>query len=133
GIPVTTLYDWMHQADADAGEGPSDKPTISEKEELARLRRENERLRQERDFLKKSGGLLRERRDLRFACIHAEKANFPIALMCRWLAVSRAGYYAWASRPEAARTILDRALVVEIKAIHAATRRAYGSPRMHAE
>jgi len=53
--------------------------------------------------------------------------------MCRWLAVSRAGYYAWASRPEAARTILDRALVVEIKAIHAATRRAYGSPRMHAE
>jgi len=54
GIPVTTLYDWMHQADADAGEGPSDKPTISEKEELARLRRENERLRQERDFLKKA-------------------------------------------------------------------------------
>lgn len=53
--------------------------------------------------------------------------------MCRCLKVSRAGYYAWASRPEAARTILDRALVVEIRSVHAETRGAYGSPRMHAE
>jgi putative transposase len=53
--------------------------------------------------------------------------------MCRCLAVSRAGYYAWASRPEAPRSVLDRALVVHIKTVHAESRGTYGSPRVHRE
>jgi transposase-like protein len=53
GIPTTTLEGWL---------GPSDPPVVElpasqrppESDELARLRRENERLRMERDFLKKA-------------------------------------------------------------------------------
>jgi hypothetical protein len=40
----------------------------------------------------KSGGLLREGDDVKFAFIHAQKAHFPIAFMCEQLEVSRSGY-----------------------------------------
>ena len=53
--------------------------------------------------------------------------------MCRVLAVSPSGYYAWLGRPESRRVRENRRLVVEIKAVHAASRGTYGSPRIHAE
>jgi transposase-like protein len=54
GIPATTLFQWLQQAEVDAGKGATGKLKTDEREELARLRRDNERLRQERDFLKKA-------------------------------------------------------------------------------
>jgi putative transposase len=70
---------------------------------------------------------------VRFAFIEAKKACFPVAPMCAILGVSRAGFYAWRSRPPAARTRDDRRLEVEIAAIHAESHQRYGSPRVHAE
>ena len=46
--------------------------------------------------------------------------------------MSRSGYYAWASRPESARAVEDRAVAAEIRAAHEASRGRYGSPRVHA-
>jgi len=70
---------------------------------------------------------------VRFAFIVAEKAAFPIRLLCRTLQVSRAGFYAWHTRPPAPRTQADERLSLEIAAIHAESRQRYGSPRVHAE
>jgi transposase InsO family protein len=70
---------------------------------------------------------------VKFAFIAAEKASYPVRVLCRTLEVSRAGFYAWHTRPAAARTRADHRLGVEIKAIHAETRQRYGSPRVHAE
>lgn len=70
---------------------------------------------------------------MRFAFIRAEKAAFPVAFMCKHLAVSRSGYYAWMDRPAPARTTADAQLAVEIAAIHQRSRGTYGSPRVHAE
>ena len=44
---------------------------------------------------KKSRGLLREEPSVRFACIEAEKAVFPITKAVRCLRVSPSGFYAW--------------------------------------
>jgi putative transposase len=70
---------------------------------------------------------------VRFAFIQTEKARFPVALMCRVLQVSRAGFYAWRSRPTAARTHQDQRLAIAVAAIYAHSRGRYGSPRVHAE
>jgi transposase InsO family protein len=67
---------------------------------------------------------------VRFRFIEAEKAFYPIRLICRCLAVSRSGYYAWRRRPSSARAEQDARLKVEIAASHSASRRTYGSPRI---
>jgi transposase len=53
-IPAELIYRWKKQADIDSGNGPSNAMTTDEKRELAQLRRDNKRLRMERDFLKKA-------------------------------------------------------------------------------
>ena len=45
---------------------------------------------------------------MKFAFIAAEKAAFPVRVLCRTLEVSRAGFYAWHTRPPAARTLADQ-------------------------
>ena len=39
----------------------------------------------------------------RYRFIHAERATYPVVVLCRVLRVSRAGYYAWAGRGVSAR------------------------------
>ena len=70
---------------------------------------------------------------MRFGFIATEKACYPVALICRVLQVSRAGYYAWQKRPVAERTRQDQRLALEVSAVHAESRGRYGSPRVHAE
>jgi putative transposase len=70
---------------------------------------------------------------VKFAFIAAEKAIFPVSLLCRTLGVSRPGFYASQARPPAPRHSADERLGLEIAAIHAESRRRYGSPRIHAE
>src|ERR1044072_7684759 len=70
---------------------------------------------------------------MRFAFIKEEKATYPVTALCRTLAVSRAGFYAWFSRPESERDCEDRSLGVLIEASHEGTRGTYGSPRVHAD
>ena len=70
---------------------------------------------------------------MRFDFILAEKAVWPVKVMCEVLDVSRSGYYAWQGRPASARDQKDDELVVEIKAAHKVGRGNYGSPRVHRE
>jgi putative transposase len=65
---------------------------------------------------------------MRYRAIKDNASRFPVRLMCRALKVSPAGYYAWATRPESARTRANRALLLEIRTLHAESRRTYGSP-----
>lgn len=63
-----------------------------------------------------------------------ERANYPIALMCRVLGVSRSGWYGSCARVRPSdREIRDADLVENIREIHAASRETYGSPRVHAQ
>jgi putative transposase len=68
-----------------------------------------------------------------FGFIDAEKAIYPISLLCRILKVSRSGYYAWADRPPSRRSVEDSALTEKIREVHERSRRTYGYPRVHAE
>jgi len=68
---------------------------------------------------------------MRFRFIDAERANYPVSILCRCLRVSRAGYYAWRRRPPSWRSIENAELRVAIKAAHKASGGTYGSPRIH--
>jgi transposase InsO family protein len=70
---------------------------------------------------------------MRFAFIHAYRDQFPIQRMCCVMEVSASGYYAWRDRPLSERAQANQKLVDEIRDIHAASRKTYGSPRIHAE
>ena len=70
---------------------------------------------------------------MKFALIDAEKANYPIAAMCAWLRVSRAGYYAWRKRPESNHAKEDRHLALLVRESHERSKGRYGSPRVHRE
>jgi transposase len=55
GVSEQTLRNWRRQGDVDAGR--AEGLTTDEREELRRLRRENARLKQERDILKRATAL----------------------------------------------------------------------------
>jgi len=66
-----------------------------------------------------------------FAWIEAEKAEFPIAKLCRYLQVSASGFNAARGRPESAHAQTDRRLRVLVHASFDHSRQRYGSPRIH--
>lgn len=68
-----------------------------------------------------------------FAFIAAEKANYPVAVMCRALEVNRTSFHDWERRPPSDRSLQDAWLLEQIKQIHETNRRVYGAPRIHAE
>jgi putative transposase len=59
------------------------------------------------------------------------RGQYPLRLMCRVLAVSPAGFYAWQRRLPSAHQGQDTRLRVTIAALHRQSRQTYGSPRIH--
>ncbi|MDB9703779.1 IS3 family transposase [Rhodospirillales bacterium] len=98
--------------------------------ELVRLSKENRILREERDILKKSNGLPREPKPMRFRFIEKKEANFWICKMCKVLGVSDSGYYAWVSRPASQRQRDDMVYLAHIRAEHERNYCAYGRKRI---
>ena len=68
---------------------------------------------------------------MRFALVDAEKANYPVEVLCEVFGVSRSGFYAWKLRSPCARTKRRAHLAVEIAAVYKKHKRRYGSPRIH--
>jgi transposase InsO family protein len=67
---------------------------------------------------------------VRFSFIHAQKASFPVAALCRLLGVSRQGYYAYAHRPPSRRVVAEAELCEAIRAVFTESGETYGSPRV---
>ena len=55
---------------------------------------------------------------MRFSFILAEKAFYPVTLMCRLLRVSRSGFYEWVKRGPSRRAQADVLLKDEIAVSH---------------
>ncbi len=65
--------------------------------------------------------------------ISAERASFPVSLLCSVLEVSKSGFYAWTTRSPSDRTLSDAWLSERIREIHGGARGVYGARRIHAE
>ena len=72
----------------------------------------------------------------KYAFIDAEYAAVcapTIERMCRWLQVSRSGYYEWLHRPPSATAQRRQLLKIKIEALFDACDGSYGYRRLHAE
>lgn len=59
--------------------------------------------------------------------------RYPVSRLCRLMAVSPSGYYAWVNRQPGYRARENEALLSVMERIHGEVSQRYGSPRMHAE
>lgn len=69
---------------------------------------------------------------MKYAFMAAHEKEFSLKRMCRVLGVGRSGYYAWRGRPQSLREQENETLLTEIRLAHQASRKTYGSPRIHA-
>ena len=69
---------------------------------------------------------------MKFGFVDEHRSVWPVRVMCAVLGLSASGYYAWRSRPESPRATANRALLDDIRLIHAESSGTYGSPRVHA-
>jgi putative transposase len=67
---------------------------------------------------------------MRFGFIAAEKAKYPVGMLCRCLHVSRSGYYAWRHRAPSPHALTDVRLTAQLRLVHAESRQTYGRPRL---
>lgn len=70
---------------------------------------------------------------MRYRFIQAEKAHYPVSVLCQLLGVARSGFYAWGRRPTSARAQENQWLMTQIRTSYHASRGRYGSPRIHQE
>lgn len=68
---------------------------------------------------------------MRFEWIKQHVCEFEVQAMCKVLAVSRAGYYAWLKRPVSNRKQANLVLDSRIEDVFTKSRETYGSPRVH--
>ena len=62
----------------------------------------------------------------KYVFIDVEKARYPIAKMCVWLAVSASGYYEWRDRPLSATAQRRKRLTALVEAIFGESDGPYG-------
>lgn len=68
-----------------------------------------------------------------FRIISAERASFPVSVMCETLGVSKSGFHSWEKRAPSDRALSDAWLISRITEIHENARGVYGSRRVQAE
>lgn len=70
---------------------------------------------------------------MRYQFIQSLAGVFPVSVLCRVLAVSQSGYYAWRVRPSSPRSEANDCLTRRIREIFCASDKTYGSPRIHVD
>jgi len=65
-----------------------------------------------------------------YEVIKAQRASFPVEMMCRVLEVAPSGYYAWLKQPRSNRAQEDARLLRLIRASFIASQGIYGAPRV---
>ena len=111
----------------------SAKQISPEQMENSRLRAELARTRMELEIVKKSGSILREGINVRYAFIVTEEAHYPREILCHAMAVSPSGFASWRRGGQRRKRRTDMQLLTLIRAIHHRVKGAYGSPRMFDE
>ncbi|MCH4247233.1 MAG: IS3 family transposase [Acinetobacter populi] len=92
GTTTHSLYAWIKRYDP---QQPKTTESTDSNAELVKLKKELQRVTEERDILKKGRGVLRKPVQMRYTFIQDNKNIWPIRRLCSTLDVHHSGYYAW--------------------------------------
>lgn len=67
---------------------------------------------------------------MKYIFISAEKANYPVTILCKVMQVQRSGYYSYLDRSKSSRQIKNEELVPLVKKIHKESKETYGTRRI---
>ncbi|MCK6997459.1 IS3 family transposase [Enterobacter asburiae] len=127
-ITTHSLYAWIKKYGPDSS---TNKEQSDAQAEIRRLQKELKRVTDERDILKKSGGVLRKAVRLRYAFIRDNTCCWPVRLLCRVLDVHPSGFYAWLQQPHSQRHQADLRLTGQIKQFWLESGCVYGYRKIH--
>ncbi|WP_142257653.1 IS3 family transposase [Klebsiella quasipneumoniae] len=127
-ITTHSLYAWIKKYGPDSS---TNKEQSDAQAEIRRLQKELKRVTDERDILKKAGGVLRKAVRLRYAFIRDNSCCWPVRLLCRVLDVHPSGFYAWLQQPHSQRHQADLRLTGQIKQFWLESGCVYGYRKIH--
>jgi transposase len=117
GISDTSIHQWRKELAQHGKEAfPGSGHQTALEEENRRLKRELERVQQERDILKKVVSIFSRESKCAYHFIEQYKHEFPVVVMCQVLGVSESGFYAWRKRPTCRRYREDALLTRSVPA-----------------
>ncbi|WP_196611378.1 IS3 family transposase [Klebsiella pneumoniae] len=127
-ITTHSLYAWIKKYGPDPS---TNKEQSDAQAEIRRLQKELKRVTDERDYIKKSRGVLRKAVRLRYAFIRDNTCCWPVRLLCRVLDVHPSGFYAWLQQPHSQRHQADLRLTGQIKQFWLESGCVYGYRKIH--
>ena len=131
GINESSIHQWRR---ARLANGSAANGTSGEQErEIAELKKKLREAQLENAHPEKGGTHLRAGKLKRFIFIDSEKTNYPITMLCRVMAVSPGGYYAWRKRLTQPPTLRRRRTADLIRQSFWANKRRYGTRRISLE
>ncbi|MEB6479398.1 IS3 family transposase [Acinetobacter vivianii] len=96
GTTTHSLYVWIKHHDPQQPNIVESSDALSE---LAKLRKELQRVTEERDILKKGRGVLRKPVQMRYAFIQDNQHIWSVRCLCSTSDIHYSGYYSWLKRP----------------------------------
>ncbi|MDV2442069.1 IS3 family transposase [Acinetobacter gerneri] len=130
GTTTHSLYAWIKRYD------PQQPKTIESNDasaELAKLKKELQRVTEERDILKKGRGVLRKPVQMRYAFIQDNQHIWPVRRLCSTLDVHHSGYYAWLKQPTSETARKRQQLSELIKQFWLESGGVYGYRKIHCD
>ncbi|WP_096551775.1 IS3 family transposase [Ureibacillus thermosphaericus] len=127
GVSEATIYKWIKQLSPIKG---TQELTVSD---VDAIQKENLRLKQEIENLKKGYDHIREKIDEQelIDFITEESEHHPIQMMCRVLKLPRSTYYDSFHKKPNSYHIANEVLLDRIKVIHNESKGRYGAPKIH--
>ncbi|HLV42751.1 MAG TPA: IS3 family transposase [Brumimicrobium sp.] len=127
GVSEVTIYKWIKQLSPIKG---TQELTVSD---VDAIQKENLRLKQEIENLKKGYDHIREKIDEQelIDFITEESEHHPIQMMCRVLKLPRSTYYDSFHKKPNSYHIANEVLLDRIKVIHNESKGRYGAPKIH--
>ncbi|TCB64843.1 IS3 family transposase [Acinetobacter sp. ANC 4216] len=130
GTTTHSLYAWIKRYDPQ-------QPKIIESNdpsaELAKLKKELQRVTEERDILKKGRGVLHKPVQMRYAFIQDNQHIWPVRRLCSTLDVHHSGYYAWLKQPTSKTARKRQQLSGLIKQFWLESGGVYGYRKIHCD